>query len=323
MASWIAAATTYSTRGITLVPFFLFYSMFGFQRMGDLAWAAGDVRARGFLIGGTAGRTTLEGEGLQHCDGHSTVLASNIPNCRVYDPTYAYELAVIIHDGLKCMFEKDENVFYYLTAMNENYSHPPMPEGVEAGILKGLYRLRTVEASLRGGKGKSRSASPTVQLMGSGTILREVERAAQLLAEEFGVSSGVWSATSFTELKREGQAVERWNRLHPDSPPRRNYLEGVLDGQAGPVIAASDYVRLYADQIRPFISKRFVSLGTDGFGRSDTRERLRGFFEVDAASIATAALHALFQEGQIEARVVTGALKRFGIDPERIEPWLS
>jgi pyruvate dehydrogenase E1 component len=323
MSSWIAAATAYSTRGITMVPFFLFYSMFGFQRMGDLAWAAGDVRARGFLIGGTAGRTTLEGEGLQHCDGHSTILASNIPNCRVYDPTYAYELAVILHDGLKRMFEKDENVFYYLTAMNENYPHPPLPKGVEEGILKGLYRLRMVDAATRSGKGKTRPSVPTVQLMGSGTILREAERASQLLAEEFGVSSGVWSAPSFTELRREGLAVERWNRLHPDHPPRTSYLETVLADQAGPVIAASDYVRLYADQIRPFVTRRFVSLGTDGFGRSDTRARLRGFFEVDAASIAVAALHALVQEGKIEARVVKGALKRFDLDPERIEPWLS
>ena len=323
MSSWIAAATAYSTRGITMIPFFLFYSMFGFQRMGDLAWAAGDIRARGFLIGGTAGRTTLEGEGLQHCDGHSTVLVSNIPNCRVYDPTYAYELAVIIHDGLKRMFEKEENVFYYLTAMNENYTHPPMPDGVTDGILRGLYRLRTVAAAGKGAKGKSRPSPPTVQLMGSGTILREVERAAELLAEGFGVSSGVWSATSFTELRREGQAAERWNRLHPASPPRTHHLERVLNGQSGPVIAASDYVRLYADQIRPFVSRRFVSLGTDGFGRSDTRARLREFFEVDARSIALAALHALFLEGQIEARVVTGALKQFSIDPERIDPWLS
>jgi pyruvate dehydrogenase E1 component len=322
MSSWIAAATAYSTQGITLIPFFLFYSMFGFQRMGDLAWAAGDIRARGFLIGGTAGRTTLEGEGLQHCDGHGTLLASNIPNCVVYDPTYAYELAVIIHDGLKRMFEKQENVFYYLTAMNENYTHPPLPVGAEAGILKGLYRLATIDATTRGAKGKARSPVPTVQLMGSGTILREVERAAQLLAEGFGVASGVWSATSFTELRRDGLATERWNRLHPDRPRRISHLENQLEGQSGPVIAASDYVRLYADQIRPFVSRRFTSLGTDGFGRSDTRSRLRRFFEVDAEAIALTALHTLFLEGQIESGLVTEAMKRFGFDPEKTEPWL-
>ncbi len=312
MASWIAAGTAYSNKGISMIPFYLFYSMFGFQRMGDLAWAAGDIQARGFLIGGTAGRTTLEGEGLQHCDGHSPLLASNIPNCIVYDPTYAYELAVIVHHGLKRMFESQENVFYYLTAMNENYAHPPMPAGAEAGILQGLYRLRTL------GKGK-----PCVQLMGSGTILREVERAAEILSQEFGIRATVWSATSYTELRRNGLAVERWNRLHPEAPPRKTFIETTLAKHPGPVVAASDYVRLFADQIRPFLHGRFVALGTDGFGRSDTRERLRHFFEVDTHAIAVAALHALCQDGQLPAETVTQALKRFQLDPEKSIPWLT
>lgn len=312
MASWMAAATAYANKGISMIPFYLFYSMFGFQRMGDLAWAAGDIQARGFLIGGTAGRTTLEGEGLQHCDGHSPVLASNIPNCIVYDPTYAYELAVIVHAGLKRMFESQENVFFYLTAMNENYAHPPLPAGQEAGILQGLYPLRTL------GKGKRH-----VQLMGCGTILREVERAAEILSEDFGVRATVWSATSFTELRRNGMAVERWNRLHPDAPARSSYLETILKDHPGPIIAASDYVRLFADQIRPFVHTRFVSLGTDGFGRSDTRARLRHFFEVDSTSVVVAALHALAQEGQIPMSEVAQALKRFQLDPEKAIPWLS
>ncbi|EQD72603.1 pyruvate dehydrogenase subunit E1 [mine drainage metagenome] len=312
MASWIAAATAYSNKGISMIPFYLFYSMFGFQRIGDLAWAAGDIQARGFLIGGTAGRTTLAGEGLQHCDGHSPVLASNIPNCIVYDPTYAYELAVIIHAGLKRMFESQENVFFYLTAMNENYSHPPLPPGTEAGILQGLYPLRTL------GKGKN-----TVQLMGSGTILREVERAGEILSQDFGIRATVWSATSFTELRRNGLAVERWNRLHPESPPRQNYVETALAGHPGPVIAASDYVRLFADQIRPFVCGRFIALGTDGFGRSDTRAQLRHFFEVDAHSIVLAALQALSQDGLLPPQEVSQALKRFKLDPEKAIPWLT
>ncbi|MHB1543942.1 MAG: pyruvate dehydrogenase (acetyl-transferring), homodimeric type [Gammaproteobacteria bacterium] len=312
MASWIAAGTAYSNKGISMIPFYLFYSMFGFQRMGDLAWAAGDIQARGFLIGGTAGRTTLEGEGLQHCDGHSPVLASNIPNCIVYDPTYAYEMAVIVHAGLKRMFESQENVFFYLTAMNENYLHPPLPPDSEAGILQGLYPLRTL------GKGKK-----TVQLMGSGTILREVERAGEILSQDFGVRATIWSATSFTELRRNGLAVERWNRLHPESPPRQNFVETSLAGHPGPVIATSDYVRLFADQIRPFVRERFIALGTDGFGRSDTRAQLRHFFEVDAHSIVITALHALSQDGQLSPQVVSQTLTRFKLDPEKTIPWLT
>ncbi len=312
MASWIAAGTAYSNKGISMIPFYLFYSMFGFQRIGDLAWAAGDIQARGFLIGGTSGRTTLEGEGLQHCDGQNPILASNIPNCIVYDPTYAYEMAVIVQAGLKRMFEAQENVFFYLTAMNENYAHPPLPAGCEAGILEGLYPLRTL------GKGKQ-----CVQLMGSGTILREVERAAEILSQDFGVKATVWSATSFTELRRNGLAIERWNRLHPESPPRLNKVETALAGHTGPIIAASDYVRLFADQIRPFVHERFISLGTDGFGRSDTRAQLRHFFEVDAPFIVVTALHALCQEGQIEPREVSRAIAHFKLDPEKAIPWLT
>ena len=316
VSSWMAAGTAYSNHGINMIPFYIFYSMFGFQRIGDLAWAAGDMQARGFLVGGTAGRTTLAGEGLQHDDGHSHVLSSNIPNCRSYDPTFAYELAVIVHDGLKRMFSEQENGFYYLTVMNENYPQPAMPDGCEKGILDGMYLLREGTPS---GRGKNRR--PRVQLMGSGTILREVIAAADLLEAEFEVSVDVWSATSFTELRRDGMAVERWNRLHPTEPPRRSYVERCLESRAGPVVAASDYVRLFADQIRPWVDRRFVALGADGYGRSDMRARLRRFFEIDRFHVTVAALKALADEGQIGSQVAAGAIAQYGIDAEQPDPW--
>ena len=317
MSSWMAAGTAYSNHGINMVPFYIFYSMFGFQRIGDLIWAAGDMQARGFLIGGTAGRTTLAGEGLQHDDGHSHVLAANVPNCRSYDPTFAYELAVIVHDGLKRMFSEQETGFYYLTVMNENYPQPAMPDGCEDGILKGMYLLREGTAS---GRGKNRR--PRVQLMGSGTILREVVAAADLLEADFAVSVDVWSATSFTELRRDGMAVERWNRLHPTEPPRQSFVEQCLESRPGPVVAASDYVRLFADQIRPWIDRRFVALGADGYGRSDMRARLRRFFEVDRFHVAVAALKALADDGDIGSQVAAGAIAQYGIDPELPDPWI-
>ena len=315
-SSWIAAATAYSSHGLNMIPFYIFYSMFGFQRIGDLAWAAGDMQARGFLVGGTAGRTTLAGEGLQHDDGHSHVFSSAIPNCVSYDPTFAFELAVIVHHGLKRMFSEQENVFYYLTVMNENYPHPALPAGAEEGILKGMYLLKADESPGRGGKERSK-----VQLLGCGTILREVIAAAELLEEDFSVGADVWSATSFTELRRDGMAVERWNRLHPTEPPRRSFVEQCLGPRTGPVVAASDYMRLFADQIRPWVDRRFVTLGADGFGRSDMRSRLRRFFEVDRFHIAIAALKALADDGEIGSQVVAGAIERYGIDPDLPHPW--
>ena len=293
-----------------MVPFYIFYSMFGFQRVGDLAWAAGDSRARGFLIGGTSGRTTLNGEGLQHEDGHSHLLAATIPNCRAYDPTYAYELAVIVRDGLRRMCTEQEDVFYYLTVMNENYVQPPLPEGVEDGILRGIYRLRE-----RTGDG------PRVQLLGSGAILREVAAAADLLESDFGVAADVWSVTSFTELRREGLDVERWNRLHPLEEARVSYVEEALAGRDGPYVAATDYMRSFADQIRPFVPGRYAVLGTDGFGRSDYRAKLRQFFEVDRHHVAVTALKALADEGKLEASVVQSAIERYGIDADVDAPW--
>ena len=338
VSSWIAAATAYSNHGINMIPFYIFYSMFGFQRIGDLAWAAGDMQARGFLVGGTAGRTTLAGEGLQHDDGHSHVLASTIPNCASYDPTFAFELAVIVHDGLKRMFSEQENVFYYLTVMNENYPHPPMPAGSEEGILKGMYLLREGDPPPPGSAGVPPAGEgpphergelpepggkrpPRVQLLGSGTILREVLAAAELLETDFAVSADVWSATSFTELRRDGMAVERWNRLHPTGTPRRSYVEQCLAPRTGPVVAASDYMRLFADQIRPWVRRRLVTLGADGFGRSDMRARLRRFFEIDRFHVAVAALKALADDGEIGSQVVAGAIERYGIDPDLPHPW--
>ena len=312
LCSWMAAGTAYSNHGVSMIPFFIFYSMFGFQRVGDLAWAAGDMQARGFLIGGTAGRTTLAGEGLQHQDGHSHLIAATIPNCVAYDPTFAYELAVIIQDGLRRMFQEQENVYYYITTMNENYPHPAMPKGAEPGILKGMYLFRGPS----GGKKKT----PHVQLLGSGTILREVIAAAELLQKDFGVTADIWSATSFTELRREGLALERWNMLHPDAKPRVSYIEQCLAGREGPVIAASDYMKSFADQIRPFVPQRYVVLGTDGFGRSDTRKQLRKFLEVDRYYICIAALKALADEGMIPIAKVNEAIKKYDIDPDRPDP---
>jgi pyruvate dehydrogenase E1 component len=295
-----------------MVPFYIFYSMFGLQRVGDLAWAAADQRARGFLLGATAGRTTLNGEGLQHEDGHSHVLASVIPNCVSYDPTYGHELAVIVHDGLRRMVADQEDVYYYITLMNENYEHPALPAGSEQGILKGLYLLH-----------ESKSKSKTrVQLMGSGTILREVEAAAALLEKDWDVAADVWSATSFTELRRDGLAAERWNLLHPEEKARVPYVTQCLEKHAGPVVAASDYIKTFADQIRPFVPRDRVYkvLGTDGFGRSDSRAKLRHFFEVNRSFVALAALKALAESGQVKAKAVAEAIRKYGIDPEKPDP---
>jgi pyruvate dehydrogenase E1 component len=314
LASWIAAATAYSTSDIPMIPFYIFYSMFGFQRVMDLIWAAGDSRARGFLLGGTAGRTTLNGEGLQHEDGHSHVLASVVPNCVAYDPTYSYEVAVIIQDGLRRMFAEQEDVFFYLTLMNENYEHPALPEGAEAGILRGMYLLRSSEGDAAGHDG------PRVQLLGSGTILREVLAGADLLAADYGVQADVWSATSFTELRRDGLAAERWNMLHPGAEPRRSYVTECLAGRPGPVIAATDYVKAFADQIRAFVPGRYRVLGTDGYGRSDYRRNLRRFFEVDRHYVALAALTSLAEDGAVPADKVADAISRYGIDPDKADP---
>jgi len=311
MCSWISASTSYSTNNVPMIPFFIFYSMFGLQRVGDLVWAAGDMRARGFLMGGTAGRTTLNGEGLQHEDGHSHILSSMIPNCRSWDPTFAYEVAVIIQDGLRRMVEDQEDVFYYITVMNENYAQPALPEGAREGILKGMYRLPG------GGAGKG----PRVQLLGSGTILREVIAAADLLAADWGVAADLWSCPSFTELRRDGLAVARWNLLHPTDKPRASHVEQCLAGTKGPVVASTDYVRAFADQIREFVPRRYKALGTDGFGRSDSRENLRRFFEVDRHYVAVAALKALAEDGEIPAARVAEAIKKYGIDAEKPAPW--
>ena len=314
-SSWMAAGTSYSNHNISMIPFYIFYSMFGFQRIGDLAWAAGDMRARGFLIGGTAGRTTLAGEGLQHQDGHSHILASVIPNCVAYDPTFAYELAVIIQDGLRRMFKGQENIYYYITVMNENYGHPALPKGVEAQILKGMYLFKEAKT----GKKKR----PRVQLLGSGTILREVIAAAELLEQDFDVAADVWSVTSFTELYRDGSDAERWNLLHPQEQAKTSYVEQCLIEREGPVVAATDYVRTFANQIRPFVPRRYTVLGTDGYGRSDTRKQLRHFFEVDRHYVALAALKALADEGLLPVTKVSEAIKKYQIDPEKSNPRLS
>jgi pyruvate dehydrogenase E1 component len=312
MSSWIAAATAYSTHGQSMIPFYIYYSMFGFQRVGDLTWAAGDMRARGFLLGGTAGRTTLNGEGLQHEDGHSHILASTVPNCVSYDPTFAYELAVIVQDGLRRMYQEQEDVYYYITVMNENYAHPAMPAGVEKGILKGMYLLS---------EGKVRDGGLKVQLLGSGTILRELIAGAELLEKDFGIAADIWSATSLNELRRDGLATERWNMLHPEEPRRISYVEQCLKDRPGPVIAATDYMKVFADQIRPFVpTHNFVALGTDGFGRSDTRKALRHFFEVDRRYVAIAALKALANEEAIPPAKVSEAIRKYGIDPQKPDP---
>ncbi|BCM82039.1 pyruvate dehydrogenase (acetyl-transferring), homodimeric type [Methylobacterium indicum] len=311
MSSWIAAATSYSHSDAPTIPFYIYYSMFGFQRIGDLAWAAGDMRARGFMIGGTAGRTTLNGEGLQHEDGHSHLISATIPNCVSYDPTFSYEVAVIVQDGLRRMYAEQEDVFYYITVMNENYEHPGMPEGAEAGILKGMYLFR---------EGKAGAAN-RVQLMGSGTILREVIAGAELLEQDFGVSADIWSCPSFTELRREAMAVERWNMLHPTETQKTSYVETCLSSRQGPVIAATDYMRLFADQIRPYVPGRYKVLGTDGFGRSDYRVRLREFFEVNRYWVVVAALKSLAEEGAVPAAKVAEAIAKYGLNPEKPAPW--
>lgn len=311
MSSWMAAATSYSSNNLPMIPFYIFYSMFGFQRIGDLAWAAGDMQARGFLIGATSGRTTLNGEGLQHQDGHNHLFSATIPNCISYDPTYAYEVAVIVREGMRRMYQDQENVFYYMSTLNENYQHPEMPEGAEEGILKGMYQLKA---------NKSRKKAPRVQLMGSGSILREVEHAAELLEEDFGVLSDIWSVPSFTELRREGLSVERENMLHPGKKAKKSYVEQCLEKQKGPAIAATDYIKSYADQIRSFVPMSYTVLGTDGYGRSDSRENLRRFFEVDRYYIAVAALKALADDGEIDAKEVTKAIKRYKIDADKADP---
>ena len=312
MSSWIAAATSYSTSNVPMIPFYIYYSMFGLQRVGDLAWAAGDMRARGFLLGGTAGRTTLNGEGLQHEDGHSHLLAATIPNCVAYDPTFAYEVAVIIQDGLRRMMKDQEDVYYYITLMNENYAHPAMPAGAEDGIRRGMYLLR---------EGTAKKGSRKVQLLGSGTILREVIAAADLLEQDFGVAADIWSCPSFNELRRNGMATERWNLLHPSQTPRKSYVEQCLAGRNGPVIASTDYMRAFAEQIRPYVPTRFVCLGTDGFGRSDYRKALRKFFEVDRHYVAVAALKALADDNGLPTKQVEEAIAKYGIDVERPPPW--
>ncbi|MEZ5456027.1 MAG: pyruvate dehydrogenase (acetyl-transferring), homodimeric type [Lysobacteraceae bacterium] len=317
-SSWMAAATSYSTNNLQMLPFYIYYSMFGFQRIGDSAWQAADMRSRGFLLGGTAGRTTLNGEGLQHEDGHSHLLAGAIPNCRTYDPTFGYEVAVILQHGMQRMLTEQQDEYYYLTLMNENYTHPDMPEGAERGIIKGMYLLQAGAAA--GGKAKSKSA-PHVQLLGSGTILREAMAAAELLEKEFGVTADIWSCPSFNELRRDGFDAERWNRLHPEAKtPRKAYVTECLEGRSGPVIAATDYVRAYADQIRAFVPSHYTVLGTDGFGRSDTRANLRRFFEVDRYYIAHAAIAALAQQGAMNGKDVARAIKQFRIDPEKANP---
>ena len=312
MASWIAAATSYSTSNVPMVPFYIFYSMFGFQRIGDLAWAAGDERARGFLLGGTSGRTTLNGEGLQHEDGHSHVLSATVPNCVSYDPTFSYEVAVIIQNGLKRMLSDQEDVYFYLTLLNESYEHPPMPQGAEDGIVRGMYLFRAAPEN---------SKLQRVQLMGSGAILREVIAAAELLEKDWGVAADVWSVTSFTELAREARDVERWNMLHPMEPPRVPYIRQQIASRGeGPVIASTDYMRLYADQVRPAVPNRYTVLGTDGFGRSDYRRALRAFFEVDRHFIAVAALKALSDENRLSSVKVSEAIAKYGIDPDKPNP---
>ena len=311
ISSFIAAGSSYSAHAVPMVPFYIYYSMFGYQRVGDLVWAAGDSRTRGFMIGGTAGRTTLNGEGLQHEDGHSHVLFSVVPNCRAYDPTFGYELAVIVQDGLRRMVAEQEDVFYYVTLMNENYVHPAMPEGAREGILRGMYLLS---------EGPRRSKKPRVQLLGSGTILREVMAAAQLLADDFDVVADVWSVTSFTELRRDGIEVERFNMLHPTAEPRRSFVTEALDGRRGPVIASTDYIRAFPDQIRQWVPGRYRSLGTDGYGRSDTRRALRRFFEVDRHYVAVAALSELAALGEVDAAVVATAIAKYEIDAEAPMP---
>ncbi|WP_261844189.1 pyruvate dehydrogenase (acetyl-transferring), homodimeric type [Aliamphritea ceti] len=310
MSAWMACATSYSNNNCTMIPFYIYYSMFGFQRIMDLAWAAGDMQARGFLIGATSGRTTLNGEGLQHQDGHSHLMAQMIPNCVSYDPTFGYELTVIVQDGLKRMFQDKENKFYYITTMNENYAHPAMPIGAEEGIVKGMYLLQ-----------EGKSAEKKVQLMGCGTILREVIAAAEILRNEYGVEADIWSTTSINEVRRDAQAVARWNMLHPAEEQRTSYLQDCLADRQGPVIAATDYMRMYPEQLREYMPGTYRVLGTDGYGRSDTRTKLREFFEVNSHYVTVAALTALADDGHIERSVIASAMQKFGINPEKPAPW--
>jgi pyruvate dehydrogenase E1 component len=341
LSSWIAAATSYSHHGVVTLPFFIFYSIFGFQRVGDLIWAAADSRARGFLLGATAGRTTVSGEGLQHQDGTSHLIASTVPNCRAYDPCFAYEIAVILEHGLRTMLEKQEDVFYYLTLMNEGYAHPAAPAGAEGGIIQGMYLVRpsTLDQSVSGSNGgrscqsatafsqsrlkaaESSGSRPRVQLLGSGTILREALAAADLLELEWNIPADVWSVTSFTELRRSALAVERWNRLHPTEHPQVSWVEQCLHSTVGPVVAVTDYVRAVPDLIRTWVPRRYVTLGTDGFGRSDTREALRRFFEVDRTSIALAAVSALADDGVVPRSLVSELMARYGYVAAPSPPW--
>jgi len=319
MSSWIAAATSYSTSNRIMVPFYVYYSMFGFQRIGDLAWAAGDMQARGFLLGGTSGRTTLNGEGLQHEDGHSHIMANTIPNCISYDPTFAHEVGVILHHGLKRMVEKQDNIFYYLTLLNENYPMPGLTAGTEEQIIKGMYLCK--EGAKASAKGKA-AAAPRVQLLGSGTILRESIAAQELLEKEWGVAADVWSCPSFNELTRDGQDAERWNLLHPLETPRVSFVAQQLGSSSGPVVASTDYMKAYAEQIRPFIPKgrTYKVLGTDGFGRSDFRSKLREHFEVNRHYIVLAALKALSEDGSVPVAKVAEAIQKYGINAEKINP---
>jgi pyruvate dehydrogenase E1 component len=314
MCDWIAAATSYSTHGVPMLPFYIFYSMFGFQRIGDLAWAAGDMRSRGFLLGGTAGRTTLNGEGLQHEDGHSHLWSSAVPNCISYDPTFSFELAVVIQDGMRRMLVEQEDVYYYVTLMNENYSHPGMPKGAEQDIIQGMYKLKSVGDD---------NAKLRVQLLGSGTIFREVIEAAEMLQKDWGVASDLWGCPSFTELGRNWNTVHRANLLNPTATPRLSHVEKCLKDTTGPVIAATDYVRLFAEQIRPaiqHIGRRYEVLGTDGFGRSDTREKLRDFFEVDRRWVVLTALRSLVDAGQMDRQKLAQAIQKYGIDTTKPNP---
>ena len=310
MSSWIAAATAYSTHGVNMIPFFVYYSMFGFQRIGDFAWAAGDMRARGFMIGGTAGRTTLNGEGLQHEDGHSHVLASTIPNCICYDPCFAYEMAVIIQDGMRRMMQDQEDVFYYITAMNENYKHPALPEGSEQGIIKGMYKLQSTAPGNQ----------QRVNLLGSGVILREAIAAAEMLEKDWNIGSDIWSVTSFTELRRDGLAASRWNNLNPTETPKVPYVAELLNEYPNPVVATSDYMKTLSDGLREFIEAPYKVLGTDGFGRSDSREKLRDFFEIDRRYVVVTALNALREQNKLDASVVSDAIKKYGLDPNKTDP---
>jgi pyruvate dehydrogenase E1 component len=314
MSSFNAAGTAYSLHGINMIPFYIYYSMFGFQRIGDLIWAAADMRAKGFLIGGTAGRTTLNGEGLQHQDGHSLLNAIAFPTVRAYDPAFAYEVVVIIAEGLKKMYQEGEECIYYLMAENDPYDHPEMPEGCEDGIIKGMYKYRSQDVD---------SPRARVQLFGSGAILNCALKAQEMLAEKYGIASDVWSVTSYTQLRRDAASCQRWNMLHPTETPRQGYVEQVLDGVEGPFIAASDYVRALAEQLSPFIPGDYFVLGTDGMGRSETRETLRRHFEVDAESIVIATLSRLAKAGVLTPKDVQDAISEIGYDAEKIDPYYA